>query len=32
MPANVNTVGHTRAQIRETFKIFLSKNAPSAVT
>lgn len=29
--ANPNTVGYTRGQIREAFKIFLGKNAPSTV-
>lgn len=31
MPANVNTVGYTRGQIREAFKIYPGKNAPSTV-
>lgn len=31
VPANPNTVGYTRGQIREAFKIFLGKNAPSTV-
>ncbi len=31
VPANVNTVGYTRGQIREAFKIYLGKNAPSTV-
>ncbi|MFH8593703.1 hypothetical protein [Streptomyces rimosus] len=31
VPANVNTVGYTRGQIREAFKIYLGKTAPSTV-
>lgn len=32
VPANVNTVGCTRGQIREAFKIYLGKTAPPAAT
>ncbi|WP_086764642.1 hypothetical protein [Streptomyces bobili] len=31
VPANVNTAGYTRGQIREAFKIYLGKTAPSTV-
>ncbi|MEV3954332.1 hypothetical protein [Streptomyces albogriseolus] len=31
VPSNVDTVGYTRAKIREAFKEFLSKHAPSIV-
>ncbi len=30
VPANINTVGYTRGQIREAFKIYLCKTAPSS--